>query len=109
MENYLLAILVIVTFLLIVQAGVFVGFFLLAKRIVELVERVGQLQSRAEYLLQNAEPVLKRKVGNWLGQRDEVLAFVQARPEDGGGGAVMVLLKAKGTKRGEGRGTRGEG
>jgi DNA-nicking Smr family endonuclease len=43
--------------------------------------------------------VLKRKIGNWLGQRDEVLAFVQARPEDGGGGAVMVLLKAKG-KRG---------
>ena len=43
----------------------------------------------------NAEPVLKRKVGNWLGQRDEVLAFVQARAEDGGGGAVMVLLKAK--------------
>ena len=46
----------------------------------------------------NAEPVLKRKIGNWLGQRDEVLAFVQARPEDGGGGAVMVLLKAKGKK-----------
>jgi DNA-nicking Smr family endonuclease len=46
----------------------------------------------------NAEPVLKRKVGNWLSQRDEVLAFVQARAEDGGGGAVMVLLKAKGRK-----------
>jgi len=46
----------------------------------------------------NAEPVLKRKIGNWLGQRDEVLAFVQARVEDGGGGAVMVLLKAKGRK-----------
>ncbi|HWA14241.1 MAG TPA: Smr/MutS family protein [Burkholderiales bacterium] len=45
------------------------------------------------------EPVLKRKVGRWLSQRDEVLAFVQARPEDGGGGAVVVLLKAKG-KRG---------
>jgi DNA-nicking Smr family endonuclease len=44
----------------------------------------------------NAEPVLKRKVGNWLAQRDEVLAFVQARPEDGGSGAVMVLLKVKG-------------
>ncbi len=43
----------------------------------------------------NAEPVLKRKIGNWLAQRDEVLAFVQARAEDGGGGAVMVLLKAK--------------
>lgn len=46
---------------------------------------------------ENREPVLKRKVGNWLAQRDEVLAFVQARPEDGGGGAVVVLLKA-GTK-----------
>ena len=56
----------------------------------------------------NAEPVLKRKIGNWLGQRDEVLAFVQARAEDGGGGAVMVLLKAKGRNRGEGRGARGE-
>lgn len=45
---------------------------------------------------ENREPVLKRKVGNWLAQRDEVLAFVQARPEDGGSGAVLVLLKAKG-------------
>lgn len=44
---------------------------------------------------ENREPVLKRKVGNWLAQRDEVLAFVQARPEDGGGGAVVVLLKAR--------------
>ena len=50
----------------------------------------------------NAEPVLKRKVGNWLAQRDEVLAFVQARAEDGGGGAVVVLLKAKNSRRGEG-------
>jgi len=57
----------------------------------------------------NAEPVLKRKVGNWLGQRDEVLAFVQARAEDGGGGAVVVLLKAKGRNRGEGRPQRGTG
>ena len=57
----------------------------------------------------NAEPVLKRKIGNWLDQRDEVLAFVQARAEDGGGGAVMVLLKAKSRNRGEGRGPRGEG
>jgi DNA-nicking Smr family endonuclease len=55
----------------------------------------------------NAEPVLKRRVGNWLAQRDEVLAFAQARPEDGGGGAVMVLLKAKGRKNEDsGRGTR---
>ena len=47
---------------------------------------------------ENREPVLKRKVGNWLAQRDEVLAFVQARPEDGGSGAVVVLLKGKGRK-----------
>jgi DNA-nicking Smr family endonuclease len=43
----------------------------------------------------NAAPVLKAKVGHWLAQRDEVLAFVQARAEDGGSGAVVVLLKAK--------------
>ena len=58
---------------------------------------------------ENREPVLKRKVGNWLAQRDEVLGFVQARPEDGGSGAVVVLLKAKGRKRDEGRGVRDEG
>lgn len=42
----------------------------------------------------NREPVLKLHVRHWLMQRDEVLAFVQARPADGGGGAVMVLLKS---------------
>jgi DNA-nicking Smr family endonuclease len=42
----------------------------------------------------NREPVLKTKVANWLIQRDEVLAFCQARQADGGGGAVMVLLKS---------------
>ncbi len=42
----------------------------------------------------NREPVLKQKVGRWLMQRDEILAFCQARPADGGGGAVVALLKA---------------
>ena len=42
----------------------------------------------------NREPVLKRKVASWLMQRDEVLAFCQARPADGGSGAAIVLLKA---------------
>lgn len=42
----------------------------------------------------NREPVLKLHVRHWLMQRDEVLAYVQARPADGGGGAVMVLLKS---------------
>jgi DNA-nicking Smr family endonuclease len=41
----------------------------------------------------NREPVLKRKVAGWLMQREEILAYCQARQADGGGGAVMVLLK----------------
>jgi DNA-nicking Smr family endonuclease len=40
------------------------------------------------------EPVLKGKVRSWLVQRDAVLAFVQARPAEGGAGALVVLLKA---------------
>ena len=38
-------------------------------------------------------PVLKVKVNSWLRQWDEVLAFCSARPNDGGTGAVYVLLK----------------
>jgi DNA-nicking Smr family endonuclease len=38
-------------------------------------------------------PVLKQKVGRWLAQRDEVLAYCSARDYDGGTGAVYVLLK----------------
>ena len=43
----------------------------------------------------NREPVLKQAVRHWLAQREEVLAYVQARPADGGGGAVIVLLKSQ--------------
>jgi len=43
----------------------------------------------------NREPVLKLKLKNWLAQRDEVLAFCQARPVDGGGGAALVLIKSR--------------
>jgi DNA-nicking Smr family endonuclease len=46
----------------------------------------------------NREPVLRRKVAAWLAQRKEVLAYSQARPADGGSGAVVVLLKAQGTR-----------
>jgi len=42
----------------------------------------------------NREPVLKRKVANWLMQRREILAFCQAQRADGGSGAVVVLLKS---------------
>ena len=38
------------------------------------------------------EPVLKGKVRGWLAQRSEVIAFVQARANDGGSGALVVLL-----------------
>ena len=38
-------------------------------------------------------PVLKVRVNAWLRQKDEVLAFSSARPQDGGTGAVYVLLK----------------
>lgn len=38
-------------------------------------------------------PVLKGKVQGWLIQKNEVLAFVQARADEGGAGALVVLLK----------------
>lgn len=42
----------------------------------------------------NREPVLKHKLRHWLVQRNDVLAFCQARPVDGGSGAVIVLLRS---------------
>ncbi len=41
----------------------------------------------------NREPILKQKLRGWLMQKDEVIAYAQAKPEDGGSGAVIVLLK----------------
>lgn len=43
-------------------------------------------------------PVLKGKVRHWLAQRDEVIAFCQARGADGGAGAVMALLRPSSPK-----------
>lgn len=42
----------------------------------------------------NRLPVLKHKLRHWLMQREDVLAFCQARAVDGGAGAVIVLLKS---------------
>ena len=42
------------------------------------------------------EPVLKGKVRVWLLKRDEVLAFCEAPENQGGSGALLVLLKAAG-------------
>jgi len=39
------------------------------------------------------QPVLKGKTRAWLAQRDEVIAFCQARPAEGGSGALVVLLR----------------
>jgi DNA-nicking Smr family endonuclease len=39
------------------------------------------------------EPVLKPRVHSWLVQKQEVIAFVQARAAEGGSGALLVLLR----------------
>ena len=39
------------------------------------------------------EPVLKAKVQGWLIQKNEVMAFVQGKPSQGGAGALVVLLR----------------
>lgn len=39
------------------------------------------------------EPVLRRRIGPWLRRREEVLAYCEARPADGGAGALYVLLR----------------
>jgi DNA-nicking Smr family endonuclease len=47
------------------------------------------------------QPVLKGKVRSWLVQRQDVLAFTQARGADGGAGALIVLLAS--ARRPDGR------
>lgn len=39
-------------------------------------------------------PTIKSLIGGWLRQRREVLAYSSARPQDGGAGALYVLLKS---------------
>ncbi len=39
------------------------------------------------------QPVLKGKTKVWLAQREDVIAFCQARSTEGGSGALVVLLK----------------
>ena len=42
------------------------------------------------------QPVLKVKAQRWLIQKKEVLAFVSAKPAEGGAGALVVLLAPAG-------------
>ena len=74
------------------EARIALGGFLLHcarndKRCVRIIHGKG-LRSK------NREPVLKHKLRHWLIQREDVLAYCQARPADGGSGAVIVLLKS---------------
>jgi DNA-nicking Smr family endonuclease len=41
------------------------------------------------------EAVLRRLVRGWLMQKIEILAYCQAKPQDGGEGAVIVLLRTQ--------------
>jgi DNA-nicking Smr family endonuclease len=41
----------------------------------------------------NSGPVLKRQLDGWLRKLRDVLAFCSARPQDGGSGALYVLLR----------------
>jgi len=41
------------------------------------------------------QAVLRHLVRGWLMQKNEVLAYCQAKPQDGGEGAVLVLLKSQ--------------
>jgi DNA-nicking Smr family endonuclease len=43
----------------------------------------------------NREPVLKGKVRQWLSRWDAVLAYCEAPPHAGGGGAVLILLRGR--------------
>ena len=43
---------------------------------------------------EGGEGILKSRVRYWLTQCAEVLAFCEAPPQEGGGGAVKVLLKS---------------
>ncbi|NTV11163.1 MAG: DNA mismatch repair protein MutS, partial [Zoogloea sp.] len=45
-------------------------------------------------------PILKHLSRGWLAQRDDILAFCQARPHDGGDGALLILLRTARTDAG---------
>jgi uncharacterized protein YoxC len=62
-EGYLEYILIVVTFLLLVQAAVFVGIYLLARRAIGVIQHMANLQERAEYVLSSVEPILKTTNG----------------------------------------------
>ncbi len=47
------------------------------------------------YSAQGAAPVLKNRLNSWLRQHHDVLAFCSATIQDGGSGALYVLLRTR--------------
>lgn len=47
--------------------------------------------------------ILKQLSRGWLAQREEILAFCQARPHEGGSGALLILLRANSARPGGAR------
>ena len=75
-----------------VEAGLSVAEFL--RRCVLRRVRCARIVHGKGLGSRNREPVLKGKLRKWLMPRDEVLAYCQAPAAQGGGGALLVLLKA---------------
>ena len=76
------------------------------EHLVEFLRAAGQSGRRCVRVIHgkgNGSPgrqsVLKGKVKGWLIQRDDVVAFTQARAADGGSGALLVLLRPSKTDR----------
>ncbi|MCB1957987.1 MAG: Smr/MutS family protein [Rhodocyclaceae bacterium] len=47
--------------------------------------------------------ILKQLSRGWLAQREEVLAFCQARPHEGGSGALLILMRSANARQAGGR------
>lgn len=70
------------------------------KLLLEFLQQAGQRSLRCVCVVhgkgwhtQDGEGILKLRTRHWLTQCPEVLAFCEAPPNAGGGGAVLVLLK----------------
>lgn len=91
MEGYLIVILVIVGILLLIQVVAIVGLFLLVRRAMAMAQEFGQIQSRAEYLISNTEPVVKmahslmaelKEAADYFGQGVQQLTAITEMAKD---------------------------
>jgi DNA-nicking Smr family endonuclease len=71
-------------------------------RLFEFLARSVQVDLRCVHIIHGKgyrspdnRPVLKNKLNLWLRQHDDVLAFCSSSPDDGGTGAVYVLLRPR--------------